>query len=720
MGLLATAFHCGSQTLNLPPRRPDAPTGSQFIQIVTPMSLSQREDWIYYQVLSGNVPDFQRSLVPITVRATIGGTSHTATYYVAPDYLAIGSDADYFLEPTTPVLAQRLCNALGSTLPTRKMVNQIWTNAAVKLSPQPIAPSAEMITVPVFAQENYMVLTQRNSLTNGQPLGALVSGDKKDVIISARIYTNFANANITKPVVIYGWHYPTGVPIQPLYNGHEETYADYSHGTRLIQNAMILDGQPTTVTDVLAQSGLAGLLSDDGPSEGTTSDGVIHVPRYTISLLAPDLLISPRSQTVLAGAGATFGARAVGDPPLGYRWQFNGANMAGETNASLVVNNAGPRNSGSYTVVVTNPAGSITSRPAVLRVSGNEHPTLFTDNFEVDSSAGWELFWGAANGIPDYGVDWAFDYGMTPSTFNGLTSLIPPAPNSPDGSTRGVRLTVNNNDANAATAAVNIYPKGESFRGNFALKFDLWINYPGDASGINSTGSTEYAICGLNHLGTQVNWATTSATSSDGIWFAVDGEGGSSSADYRGYVGNLAGPPFDLTPGGTSGLAASNNSAAIYQTLFPGSRFETAGAPGKNWVEVELRQTNNVIVWLIDGTVIAQRTNTSVFTSGDVMLGFMDPFASIANPAGDAFVLFDNVRVEDLSIRAPLRFLSVAAPVAGQVQIVCSGTAGQSYIMEASTNLADWSAIGSVTGSNDPVPFLDPATNFAARFYRAR
>ena len=46
------------------------------------------------------------------------------------------------------------------------------------------------------------------------------------------------------------------------------------------------------------------------------------------------------------------------------------------------------------------------------------------------------------------------------------------------------------------------------------------------------------------------------------------------------------------------------------------------------------------------GNLIAQRTNTSNFTNGTIMLGYMDLFSSIASPAADAFVLFDNVRVE--------------------------------------------------------------------------
>ena len=705
-----------SQTLNLPPRPAGAPTGSQFVGIVTTLPLTERENWIYAQVVSGNVPAFLRTLKPINVSASINGTAHTATYYAAADYLAIGSDSDYFLEPMTPLLAQRLCDRIGCTLPTRKMVNQIWTNAAVKLSPQPIAPSAEMITVPVFAQHNAMVWSQRSASTNSFPLGAQVGGDKKDVVISTLIYSNL-HSGVPKPVVIYGWHYTSGSPIQPLYNGHEETYADYSHGIRLVQNPMTVDGSPNTVTNVLTNPDLAGLLSDEDASQATSA-GVILVPRYTVAPLAPVIVTPPRSQTVCTGANVALQAFSIGELPLGYRWQSNGANLFWATNATLALSNVQPANAANYTVVVTNYAGSATSRVAFLRVNTNGRPVVFADDFDTDTSANWRLFWGAANGLADYTADWAFDYSVTRYTFNGSAALIPPAPNSPDGSTRGLRFTVNNNDTLAATAGVNVYPGGQSFSGNFALKFDLWINYPGGAGGINSTGSTEHAIFGLNHLGTEVNWAASTASASDGLWFAVDGEGGAST-DYRAYVGNPIGPPTDLTASGASGLVASNNTAAIYQALFPSARFETGGAPGKNWVEAELRQTNNTILWLLDGTVIAQRPNTSAFNAGAIMLGYMDTYSSIANPAADAFVLFDNVRVEDLDHRE--RFLSVSAATNGPARLVLSAVPGQTYVLEASTNLVDWAAVSAQTAGNAPLLFLDTAEpGINRRFYRAR
>ena len=702
------AFSIPAQTLNLPPRPTNAPTASQWTNIVWALSLTERENWIYAQVISGNIPNWQRTLKPISVSA--GG--HTATYYVSPDVLAIGSDTDYFLEPTTPILAQRLADLLGCTLPTRKMVNQIWTNATVKITPQTIPASPEMTTVPVFASNNVMVAVQRNLFTNTQPLGALVSGDKKDVVISTLIYSNLQTP--PKPVVIYGWHKlsPYGEVWQPLYNGHEETYADYSHGTRLVQMAMTVDGAANTVTNVLTSSTLAVLLCDETVAPNNT----IPTPRYTVAALAPTVMTHPRSQSALPGKNVSFNALAIGDATLNYRWLFNGNSMSGATNSILNLTNVQSANAGNYSVIVTNFSGSATSRVPVLRIKTTDFPLLFSDDFDADTSTNWNIFSGQSSGPSDYTADFAFDYGATPYTFNGVTALIPPAPNSPDGSTRGVRLTANNNDATAATAAVNLYPKNFSVSNNFALKFDLWINYPGGAGGINATGSTQFAQCGINHFGTNVNWAASSATASDGLWFAADGEGGTS-ADYRAYIGGTNTTQIDLT--GSSGMGASNNIAAIYQTLFPSTRFEAAGSPGKNWTEVEIRQTNNVVVWLMDGTVIAQRANSSAFTSGDIMLGLMDPFSSIANPARDCFVIFDNVRVENLS--PPISFQNIARLPNGNISLTLNSALGDNFILESSTNLLAWQPLATLVLTNNPLTILDASgTGRAAVFYRAR
>lgn len=359
----------------------------------------------------------------------------------------------------------------------------------------------------------------------------------------------------------------------------------------------------------------------------------------------PLLVTQPASLTVTQGMAATFAPTVTGSS-LQYQWRFNGVNLPGATSSNLTLVNVQPVNAGVYSLVVSNASATVTSAVASLSVVVPQvMQTVFFEPFDSVAAAGnWDLFAGAANGIADYSVDWAFDYSTYFSTFNGTT--IPPAPGTTNATTRGLRLTVNNNDAIGATAGVSLYPKNQSFSGSYSLKFDLWINYPGGAGG--ASGSTEHFTCGLNHTGTQVNWA--GASPSDGIFFAMDGEGGTTT-DYRAYVGDASGSPallpFASSGFGASGASSADSSDAAWQSLFPSPAYESPGAPGKRWVQVELSQdTNNVVTWRMNGQVIAQRVNTSAFTSGNVMIGFMDLFSSIASPAEDAFVLFDNVRVE--------------------------------------------------------------------------
>ena len=244
------------QVLDIPVRPVDALSGTEIYNLIVSMEIEEREDTIYSQIAIGNIPDFMRILCEITVSES----GHTAIYYVIPDYMALGSDSDYFLMPMTPILAQRVADLLKCNLPTTKMVDDIHFQADVKLSPAPIPWGATMTTVPIFWEHNTMVKEQREDYMQSYPLGALVDGDKKDVVITPKLY----DPDFIEKVAIYGWYYPNGTRIQSLYTGHYDFYADYSHGIRLVQLAMTVDGIPKTVPEVLADSSLAYLLSNEG------------------------------------------------------------------------------------------------------------------------------------------------------------------------------------------------------------------------------------------------------------------------------------------------------------------------------------------------------------------------------------------------------------------------------------------------------------------------
>src|SRR5438876_5944834 len=88
-------------------------------------------------------------------------------------------------------------------------------------------------------------------------------------------------------------------------------------------------------------------------------------------------------------------------------------------------------------------------------------PVLFADDFDKETAAAWSVFDGSDDGVPDFSVEFNCNYGTNSYTLKGVTKFIPPAPNSANGTTRGVKLTVNKDD-NPAGAAVNLYPKNQN------------------------------------------------------------------------------------------------------------------------------------------------------------------------------------------------------------------------------------------------------------------
>ena len=116
----------------------------------------------------------------------------------------------------------------------------------------------------------------------------------------------------------------------------------------------------------------------------------------------------PQSQSVAAGSNALFTVAATGTAPLGYQWQFNGIAVAGATNTNLALDNVQTANGGSYTVVVTNSAGSATSAVAVLTVI--VPPTITTQPLSQNATQGTSVtFTVATSGTAPFSYQWQFN-----------------------------------------------------------------------------------------------------------------------------------------------------------------------------------------------------------------------------------------------------------------------------------------------------------------------
>ncbi|RYF20694.1 MAG: hypothetical protein EOO42_11925 [Flavobacteriales bacterium] len=250
-----------SQDLKLKASKANSLSGSEFAKSIidSSLTLSVREEEIFKQIKQGNVPAFSRKFTPVTIKQVVDGTHYELIIYVSADYLAIGNNLDYFYVPTTPMLAQRIADLTKTMLPTKLMVDEIYRQATIKLAPNPIPPTTAMTTVPVFITHNEIVLKQLQDYKLEQLNSKLVAGNKKDIIISNKIY-----GQPTPRVVIYGWHKLDGKAIQPVYNKHTNTWADYSHGVRLISQEATLNGKKIKLADLLKDPILNQLVSDEG------------------------------------------------------------------------------------------------------------------------------------------------------------------------------------------------------------------------------------------------------------------------------------------------------------------------------------------------------------------------------------------------------------------------------------------------------------------------
>lgn len=244
-------------TRDIPVRSDTDLTGSQFVRYISNMDSREREQAILDEVSRGNLPDFLRKLVPVELQYDSAGRQLTATIFVTPDYLAIGSDTDFVRIPMNLHTAITITERLGFVLPTKKMVDAIYQQSRYHLFPQPLPAGPEMRSTGYYWTHNKMIEDQVRAM--GVRLGELISGDKKDVVMTNRLLSHGGR------IAIYGWHRGPSQPIQPLSTVHGANYADYSHGIRLVSEWALIDGKLQSIHDILHDPSTARILSDEGP-----------------------------------------------------------------------------------------------------------------------------------------------------------------------------------------------------------------------------------------------------------------------------------------------------------------------------------------------------------------------------------------------------------------------------------------------------------------------
>jgi hypothetical protein len=250
---------------------------------------------------------------------------------------------------------------------------------------------------------------------------------------------------------------------------------------------------------------------------GNAAGSVTSVVASLTVIGPPGITMQPANLTTNQGATASFMVVATGTSPA-YQWfksvtnlLINGGNVSGATSATLVLSNLALADAASYTVVITNVLGSVTSAPATLIVtSTNTAPSqLFADDFTRGTDPGpltpWIAqsgTWTVSGGLLRAGTNTLRSYGnlyVTNNWTNYSAQCQIRFPVGAYGGGLGTRL----NPQNGAHYAAWVYPEN-SAGGSHVLKlvkFQTWTTW-----GYNGSSFSPMQQVTLTSVGT--NWHT--------------------------------------------------------------------------------------------------------------------------------------------------------------------------------------------------------------------
>jgi hypothetical protein len=291
---------------------------------------------------------------------------------------------------------------------------------------------------------------------------------------------------------------------------------------------------------------------------------------------APYIVGQPQSLAVNAASDATFSVAALGATPLSYQWRFNQATISGATQRSYTRTGAQNGDIGSYSVLVTNSLGSVTSEVAVLTL--NEPPSFVAQPQRQTVLLGQAATFNVvAAGTLPLSYQWRHNGagipGATLSTFG-----VPSVQRSDEGS-YSVLVTNVAGAALSVDALLSIVPV-EAWGDNSAGQ----LNYSADAYDVIAIAGGAWHSLALRSDGTVLAW----------------GENNDGQCD----VPPTLLPVLTIAAGGYHSLAlqADGTVAAwgannYFQTNVPAGLEDVIGVGAGTWHSLAVRRNGSVVAW---------------------------------------------------------------------------------------------------------------------------
>ena len=143
------------------------------------------------------------------------------------------------------------------------------------------------------------------------------------------------------------------------------TYQWQQNGTNLVNGGKFSGATTNTLTITGVSSNEAAIYA----VTVTNTAGSVTSSNATLTVIYPPVITGqPIGQRLVLGSGVSFNVAVSGTPPFNYQWRFNAGNLLNATNAIYAILAIVTNNTGNYSVVITNLAGSVTSSNALLTV----------------------------------------------------------------------------------------------------------------------------------------------------------------------------------------------------------------------------------------------------------------------------------------------------------------------------------------------------------------
>ena len=293
------------------------------------------------------------ALVLVNVQPANAGNYDVVVTNVAGSLTSLVASLTVWIPPTITSQPQSQTNITGTTAnfsvtaSGTAPLNYQWRLGGTSLASQTNAPLALANVQPVNAGNYDLVVTNVAGSVTSQ-VAVLTIWVAPTITIQPQSQTNIAGTTANFSVTASG--------TSPL------SYQWRFGGTNLAAQTNSALALPNVQ---LSNAGIYDVVVTNVAGSVTSAVAVLTV---TSASVAPQITTQPLTQVVLVGAPMNFSVTASGTPVPAYQWRKDGVPLSGATNATYPIASAQTNDAGSYSVVVSNTAGSQVSAPATLSV----------------------------------------------------------------------------------------------------------------------------------------------------------------------------------------------------------------------------------------------------------------------------------------------------------------------------------------------------------------